>query len=60
MTYVIAPRLRTEDACDGSDPTTCSEVSRISRLIMLGSAIIWSCGFFVAFLLGPILNQLDR
>jgi hypothetical protein len=24
------------------------------------SALIWSCGFFVAYLLGPILEHLER
>jgi mercuric ion transport protein len=60
MTYVIAPRLRTGEICDADDPTTCGEVSKISRVILWGSAIIWSCGFFVAYLLGPILERIDR
>ena len=41
-------------------PHTCGEVSKLSRMILWGSAIIWSGGFFVAYLLGPILNGLDR
>jgi mercuric ion transport protein len=60
MTYAIAPRLRHGDICDADDPTTCGEVSRMSRSILWGSAIIWSCGFFVAYLLGPILVQMER
>ncbi len=60
MTYVIAPRLRKGEVCDADDPTTCGEVSKISRVILWGSAIIWSCGFFVAYLLGPILIRIDR
>ncbi len=60
MTYAIAPRLRQGEACDADDPTTCGEVSKISRVILWGSAAIWSCGFFVAYLLGPILERLDR
>ena len=57
MTYLIAPRLRQGEACDADDPTTCGEVSKVSRVILWGSAIIWSCGFFVAYLLGPILSE---
>ena len=60
VTYLIAPRLRQGEACDAEDPTTCGEVSKISRILLWGSAIIWSCGFFVAYLLGPILEYMDR
>ena len=60
MTYAIAPRLRKGEVCDADDPTTCGEVSKISQVILWGSAIIWSCGFFVAYLLGPILERMDR
>jgi len=60
VTYVIAPRLRDGDACDADDPNTCGEVSKLSRAILWGSALIWSCGFFVAYLLGPILERIDR
>ncbi len=60
MTYLIAPRLRAGDACEADDPTTCGEVSKISRVVLWGSAIIWSGGFFVAYFLGPILERMDR
>jgi mercuric ion transport protein len=60
MTYAVAPRLRKGEVCDADDPTTCGEVSKISRAILWGSAIIWLCGFFVAYLLGPILERMDR
>ena len=60
MTYVIAPRLRDGEACGANDPTTCGEVSKLSRILLWGSALIYSCGFFVAYLLGPILERMDR
>ena len=60
MTYVIAPRLRQEETCDAEDPKTCGEVSRLSRVLLWVSAMIWSCGFFVAYLLGPILERMDN
>jgi mercuric ion transport protein len=60
VTYLIAPRLRQGEACDADDPTTCGEVSRLSRVLLWGSAMIWSCGFFVAYLLGPILEWTGR
>ncbi|HEX7159070.1 MAG TPA: hypothetical protein VF214_08660 [Edaphobacter sp.] len=60
MTYVVAPRLRAGEVCEADDPTTCGEVSKLSRVILWFSALIWSCGFFVAYLLGPILERMDR
>ncbi len=60
MTYVIAPRLQAGEACIADDPTTCGEVSKVSRFVFWGSALIWSGGFFVAYLLGPILEHMDR
>ena len=60
MTYLIAPRLRQGEVCDAEDPTTCGEVSKLSRILLWGSAVIWSCGFFVAYLLAPILERIDR
>ena len=60
MTYVIAPRLREGEACAADDPTTCGEVSKLSRVLLWGSAVIYSGGFFVAYVLGPILQRMDR
>lgn len=60
MTYLVAPRLRAGEACAADDETACAEASRLSRIFLWGSALIWSCGFFVAYLLGPILEYLDR
>jgi mercuric ion transport protein len=60
MTYVLVPRLRSGESCAADDPTTCGEVSKVSRLILWASALIWSGGFFVAYLLGPILERMDR
>ena len=60
MTYVIAPWLQQGEVCAADDPTTCGEVSILSRTILWGSATIWCGGFFVAYLLGPILERMDR
>lgn len=60
MTYVIAPRLRNGEPCDADDPNTCREVSKVSRVILWCSALIYAGGFFVAYLLGPILGRFDR
>ena len=60
MTYIVAPRLQIGEACTADDPTTCGEVSRLSRFVLWGSALIWSGGFYVAYLLGPILEHMDR
>jgi hypothetical protein len=60
VTYVVAPRLRIGEQCDAGDPNTCVEVSKISRVILWCSALIYAAGFFVAYLLGPILVHMDR
>lgn len=60
MTYVVAPRLQRGDVCAADDPTTCGEVSKLSRVVLWVSALIWSGGFFVAYLLAPILEHMDR
>ena len=60
MTYAVAPRLAQGDVCAADDPTTCAQVSKLSRLVLWGSALVWCGGFFVAYLLGPILEHLDR
>ena len=60
MTYVIAPRLQSGEQCDADDPNTCREVSKVSRVILWCSAMIYAGGFFVAYLLGPILVHFDR
>ena len=60
MTYIVSPRLQRGDACAAEGPTTCGEVSKLSRAVLWGSALIWSGGFFVAYLLGPILEFMDR
>ena len=60
MTYLIAPRLQAGASCEADDPTTCGEVSKVSRFVLWCSALIWCGGFFVAYLLGPILEHMDR
>src|ERR1700722_17799050 len=34
MTYLIAPRLRQGEICEADDPTTCDEVSKVSRILL--------------------------
>lgn len=60
MTYLIAPRLRQGELCEADDPTTCAEVSKVSRVLLWASALIYAGGFFVAYLLGPILEAIDK
>jgi mercuric ion transport protein len=60
MTYIVAPRLQRGDVCAADDPTTCGEVSKLSKVVLWGSAVIWSAGFFVAYLLAPVLERMDR
>jgi len=60
MTYAVVPRIRSGAACAADGAETCSEVSRLSRWVLWISVLIWSAGFFVAYLLAPILERMDR
>jgi mercuric ion transport protein len=58
-TYYILPRFKSEE-CSPDNPTACAEASRLSRVLLWISIVIYAIGFFVAFLLGPILSKLDN
>lgn len=57
--YIVGPRLKTAEACKPGD-TACVDATRFSRIVLWVSAAIYSVGFFVAYLLGPILTKLDQ
>ena len=58
--YKIAPKFRTQGhACLPEAPEACSTASRFSRITLWVSAGIYAVGFFAAYLLGPLLMQLD-
>lgn len=57
--YYFAPRLRAQ-ACSPDSPEACDTASRFSKAILWLSTVLYLAGFFVAFLLGPILTRLDR
>jgi mercuric ion transport protein len=56
-TYYLVPKYRRECAAD--DPNACAGASKISKVLLWVSAGIYAFGFFVAFVLGPILSKLD-
>jgi mercuric ion transport protein len=58
-TYYVLPRFRREE-CSPDDPNACAEASKLSRILLWISMVIYAVGFFVAFLLGPILSKLDH
>jgi mercuric ion transport protein len=58
-TYYIVPRFKREE-CSPENPNACAEASRLSRVLLWISMVIYAVGFFVAFLLGPILSKLDN
>jgi hypothetical protein len=55
--YWLMPRLNR--ACSVDDPSACAEASRISKVLLWTSAVIYSAGVFVAYILGPILSRMD-
>ena len=57
-TYCIAPRLRAHQ-CSPENPTTCEDASKLSKVLLWVSVAIYTVGFGVAYVLGPILTKLD-
>jgi hypothetical protein len=59
--YRFAPRLQaSQAACSVNDPDPCATASGLSKTLLWVSTAIYAIGFFVAFLLGPILTWLDN
>ena len=59
--YVISPRLKARElGCDPRDPAACDTASKVSKVVLWVSAILFAAGFFVAFVLGPILARMDQ
>jgi hypothetical protein len=57
--YYIAPRIRAQQ-CTPGNPTACEDASRLSKILLWASAGIYVVGFFVAYVLGPILTRLNN
>ena len=58
--YRIAPAIRDRDAtCSPGAPDACATADRVSRIVLWCSALIYSVGFFTAFVLGRILLAFD-
>lgn len=55
--YLVAPRLKMNAACQPGDDT-CGEASKASKIVLWVSSAIYIVGFFVAYVLGPILSRL--
>jgi uncharacterized membrane protein YhiD involved in acid resistance len=56
--YYVSPRIRTKQ-CSAVDPSACDETTKLSRILLWVSAVIYGVGVFVAYVLGPILARLD-
>lgn len=57
--YYVAPRIRARQ-CSADDPAACEDASKLSRILLWVSAVIYAIGFFVAYVLGPLLARLDN
>jgi hypothetical protein len=58
--YVAAPRLQARSgSCSPDDPTACQTASKLSRIILWCSGVLYIIGFFSAYLLGPLLVKFD-
>ncbi len=59
--YAVAPKLQARNsACDPNDPATCRTASRLSRVVLWCSAVLYMVGCFTAYVLGPLLVHFDR
>ena len=60
QTYAISPRLRRDfDACPPEDSNACDIASTLSKVLLWIAVAVYATGFFVAYVLGPILSHLD-
>jgi len=60
QTYAVSPRLRNNAVdCTPENPRACYEASRFSKVVLWLAVAIYAVGFFVAYVLGPILTHLD-
>ena len=57
--YYVAPRFRAEQ-CTPENPNACDDASKLSKILLWASAGIYTIGFVVAYVLGPILTRLDN
>ena len=57
-TYILAPRLQARGGgCATGGIDACAQASRTSRVVLWISALLYCCGVFTAYLLGPILMR---
>ncbi len=57
--YYFAPRWRAQ-ACAPGNSTACEDASRLSKVMLWLSAAMYGAGFFVAYVLGPLLKKVDN
>ena len=58
--YAVSPRLRNNTVdCTQDNPAACYEASRFSKVVLWLAVVIYMAGFFVAYVLGPILSHID-
>jgi mercuric ion transport protein len=57
--YYISPRVRAKQ-CSPDNPSACEDASAVSKAILWAPAAIYVVGVFVAYVLGPILTELDH
>ena len=61
QTYAVGPRLRsTNESCSPENPEACDTATRVGKAVLWIATAIYALGFFVAYVLGPILVRLDR
>ena len=56
-TSAASRRRARELGCSLDDPRACAIASKFSRIILWTSAVIYTIGFFTAYILGPLLMR---
>jgi mercuric ion transport protein len=57
--HYFAPRWKAR-ACTPENPAACVDASRLSNVLLWLSAAMYGLGFFVAYVLGPVLKKIDK
>ena len=59
--YILSPRLKTRgEACSVEAPGACDTASQVSRALLWVSVTVYLIGFFVAYLLLPLVLAFDN
>jgi mercuric ion transport protein len=56
-TYGLSPQRQASRECRADTPGACTAASRVSRVVLWMSAVLYGTGIFAAYILGPLLMR---